>query len=116
MNDDTSVTIPRDEYDRLIAKDRPAWYKRHLVSIIASTTTTLLLGGLGIYFNHSNASRFELLESRLGKVEETLTDVRSDLTDVRVNVATIEGRLRERFGPKAKFRNSVPQGKTQEGF
>ena len=116
MNDDINVTIPRGEYDRLIAKDSPTWYRRHLVSITASTLTTLFLGGLGIYFNHSNASRFELLESRLGKVEETLTEVRSELTNVRVNVAKIEGRIRERFGLKDKLPASSPQETSQRGF
>lgn len=116
MNEDTLVTIPRGEYDRLTAKQRPAWYKRHLVSIIASSATTLVLGGMGIYFNHNNAGRFRLLESRLDKVEETLTDVRSDLTDVRVNVGIIEGRIRERFGPAATLPKRSPKEKPQEGF
>ena len=130
--DQKYVRIPKDHYDELRTRERPRWYRRHMVSLILSGIFSVVVAVAGVVLDQRTGRRMEAMDKRIHSVQDQVGGITGQLKlvgdriqsmgdriqsmdtrliEVQVKVGTIEGRLGERLGSAEKPADTpVPTG------
>ena len=87
------VTIPRDKFEELRAKDPPKWYKRHLTSLIVGGMFSLVTVIVGTCLDQRTGNRLGSMDSKISTIQDHINSTEIQLEGFAGQIKLMNDRI-----------------------